>query len=105
MEASRREVVDCPAVLDIGAATAEPAAPRANAARKAVVGAVNRRRRMGRVLTGSPLDTGPPSSGRPPEPTGWETRQLTENALKTNRPVTYRHVGYITKLTENLNKP
>ena len=82
MEVLRREVVDCPAVLGAGAATAEPVALKASTARKAVVGAVNRRRRMGRVLTGSPLDTGPPGSGRPPEPTGWETRQLTENALR-----------------------
>ncbi|ERH23666.1 hypothetical protein HMPREF1549_00074 [Actinomyces johnsonii F0510] len=61
-------------MLDIGAATAEPAAPRASAARKAVVGAVNRRRRMGKILTGSPLDTGPPDLGRPPEPTGMGDR-------------------------------
>ena len=70
VEESRREVVDCPAVFGVGAATTEGAAPRASAARRTVVGAMNRRRRMGKVLTGSPLDTGPPDVGRPPEPTG-----------------------------------
>ena len=82
MEVLRREVVDCPAVFGAVAATAGPAALRASAASKAIVEADNRRRRMGRVFTGSPLDTGQPGSGRPPEPTGWETRQLTENALR-----------------------
>ena len=58
VEVLRREVVDCPAVFDAGAATAGPAAARASAARRADVGADNRRRRMGMILTGSPLDSG-----------------------------------------------
>ena len=48
---------------------------------------------------------GHPASGDHLNRQAWETRQLTENAFKTNRTITYRHVGYVTKLTENLNKP